>query len=170
MLHDIIYIAMLNMDFSHFNFLPLIVFIVLGIILVFVIEKIGGSAISKPSGGGGGGGHGGKDAADNIMQFVANSASNAAQKRRQQEASQRALVRQIKIAGLIAGFAFIFALTSLFSIIGALGDKSENGFSAILFPAAGLIMGTVITIAFSIRFFQLKRTYELYYGSLFGKK
>ena len=164
------------MDFANFNFAPFIVFIVLGLILVIAIEKIGSSA----AGGGGGGTHFGggsgedKDAAENLVQFVSDktaSVTNAARNRHQRESSQRNLIRQIKIAGLIAGFGIIVALSSLFGLLDAAGQEidSDNVITIIL-PAAGLIMGIVFSIAFSIRFFQLKHTYELYYGSIIGKK
>lgn len=161
-------------DFSDFNFAPFIIFIILGAILVIVIEKIGSSAISNMSSGGGGhhlGGSGNnKDVVENITQFVADSASGARRKQYQREESQRKLIRQIKITGLIAGFAFIIAVSSIFSFLGAKNKITENDISPIIIPVSGLIMGTIITIAFSIRFIQLKRSYELYYSSIFGKK
>ena len=160
----------MDIDFSEINYAPFIIFIVLGLILVIAIEKIGGSAV----GGGGsthfGGGSGdNKDAAENLVQFVTNKASNASnavRARRQREQAQHNLIRQIKISGLIAGLGLIAALSSLFSLLDIIGKEPEP--FAIIIPASILIMGTVFTVAFSIRFFQLKRSYELYYGSIFG--
>ena len=158
----------MNMNFSHINFAPFLIFIVLGLILVFAIERIGnsssgaGGSSSRSSGGG-------SKAGESIMHFVEKSASNAKENRKRDEA-QRALIRRIKISGLIAGLAFIIALISFFSLIGGTGtDESENR-SSLVWASAGLIMGAVVAIAFTIRFIQFKRTYELYYGSLFGKK
>lgn len=162
----------MDIDFSEINYAPFIIFIVLALILVIAIEKIGGSAV----GGGGsthfGGGSGdNKDAAENLVQFVTNKASNASnavRARRQREQAQHNLIRQIKISGLIAGLGLIAALSSLFSLFDIIGKEPEP--FAIIIPASILIMGTVFTVAFSIRFFQLKRSYELYYGSIFGKQ
>lgn len=161
----------MDIDFSNINYAPFIIFIVLGLILVIAIEKIGGSAV----GGGGsthfGGGGDNKDAAENLVQFVtdkASSASNAVRARRQHEQAQHNLIRQIKISGLVAGLGLIAALSSLFSLFDVIGKEPEP--IAIIIPASILIMGTVFTIAFSIRFFQLKRSYEMYYGSIFGKQ
>ena len=163
----------MDIDFSNINFTPFVVFIVLGAILIIAIEKIGSSALSNSSGGGhhfGSGSGDKKDIVENVAHFVANSTSGIRSKQRQREAAQRALIRQIKITGLIAGFALIIAISSIFSILGATDKIAEKEFGPIMIPIAGLIMGSVFTIAFSIRFFQLKRQYELYYGSIFGKK
>ena len=161
----------MNIDFSNLNFAPFLILIVVGAILVFIIEKIviNIKSNSNTNYGGFGGGGGGKKAAENILEFVTDKTSNSAI-RRERENAQRALIHNVKISGLVTGLALVVALVSLFIMLGFMSDESSENREGILAAAAGLIMGSAVAIAFAIRFFQFKREYELYYGSIFGKK
>ncbi len=152
------------------NLTPFIIAIIIGSILVFVVERIGSSRMGS---GGGGGSHsngpGGVGDVD-ISQIIERKTSDIRERRKREDA-ERALIHRIKIFGIAAGMALTLALVSLVNIIGMLmAEEADEDQGAIFFALIPFIIGTVLTIVFTIRFFQDRRTYELYYGPLFGKK
>lgn len=180
----------MNMNFTHINFAPFIIGIIGGLVIIFIAQRIGsgssfgggGGHSGGGSGGGGGGGLGGSGGGgglsgdSNIIEVVAQKASDIhlAQRLqdRKREDSQRALIRQIKIAGILSGIAFAVTLSVLSIFLDAIStqDANDDDPLRVLIPAGILMIGALCTIIFVVRFFQLKHTYNLYYGSLFGKK
>ena len=95
---------------------------------------------------------------------------SAAKRRRESENLQRALLRRIKILGIVAALCFALALGSLFYILGALSEFYESDQRGINLALSGIIVGAVLTVVYFLQFANNKRTYEMYYGSIFEKK
>lgn len=176
------------MNFSHLNLWPFIIGIVGGFIIIIIAQRIGTSGSNYSGGGhsrsGGGGipglggtngGGGGLSGDSDIIEVVAQKASDLRfaqrQKDRRREDAQRNLIHQIKLSGILSGISFMVSLSVLSILLDAVSTQTKDDDSfRIIIPASILLMGTIFTIVFTVRFFQLKHTYNLYYGPLFGKK
>lgn len=147
----------MNTDLSTVDFGPFIGLIVGAIIIVIVVDRIGkshgvGSGVNLES----------------IIQIGAE--RSAAKRRRESESLQRALLHRIKILGIVAALCFALALGSLFYVLGALFEFYESDQGGINLALSGLIVGAVLTVVYFLQFANNKRTYEMYYGSIFEKK
>ena len=147
----------MNTDLSTVDFGPFIALIVGAIVIVIVVDRIGkshgvGSGINIES----------------IIQM--GTERNAAKRRRESENLQRALLHRIKILGIVAALCFTLALGSLFYVLGALFEFYESDQGGINLALSGLILGSVLAVVYFLQFANNKRTYEMYYGSIFDKK